>query len=62
MLCQRQIQTYRMKRALVITEPQGGEIFSFVVRFRLIQVPEIWILGTPHSEDCKIFPVNTDLP
>ena len=48
-----------MKHALVITEPQGGEFFSFAVWFRLIHVPEVWILGTPDSEDCKSFPVNT---
>jgi hypothetical protein len=46
---------------LVITEPQGGEFFSVAIRFRLIHVPEVWILGTPDSEDCKSFPVNTVL-
>jgi hypothetical protein len=60
-LCQRQKQHYRMKRALVITEPQGDEFFSFAVKFRLIHLPEVWILGTPDSEDCKRFPVNTVL-
>ena len=58
MLCQRQKQTYRMKRELVITEPRGGEFFRCgKVPFNNIR--EVWILGPPYSEDCKSFPINT---
>ena len=34
-------------------------IFPVADRFLLIQELEVWILGTPHSQNCKNVPLNT---
>jgi hypothetical protein len=34
--------------------------FSVVGSFRLIQVIEVWLLGTPDPWECKSFPLKTD--
>jgi hypothetical protein len=49
-----------------VKSPYNGtardSIFSVVGRFRFIEVPEDFILGTPDPQDCKFFPLKTGFP
>jgi hypothetical protein len=40
-------------------ESARGRNFSVAGRFLFIQVLIVWILGTPDTQDCKIFPLQT---
>jgi len=46
---------------LPLTEPKMAETFSVAGRFRLIQVPELWIHETVDPRNSKSFPLKAEI-